>query len=414
MGSFTCRSRDATGSVVVKTIDAASRRDAIHCLMDSGLVPIKIVEERTGRQRTIETSSDGQGTSQRSSDRRIKRLVLMNFTLQIASALDAGVPLLAALDSASKQSGDARFRTILHEIVADIQGGLPLSVATRNYPKAFPEVYSGTLAAGEQSGMLDQMLTHLAEFLEADIEVQSDVRSALLYPAFVIASLCLAITVLVVFIVPRFATFYSGFGADLPLITRVLIDGTSFITGNLLLVLVGIAAFVYGAQHLVRTSSGRRFIDRAALRVPVLGKMLETALTLRSMQLLGLSCQAGLPLTDGLGLVQRTVPNTKFREDFEPVIQGVTTGESLSRCLEDAECLPPTARQMLATGETSGSLEKACFAVAKQAKRDLRYFTKNLSTLIEPMLTLVLAGVILFVALAVFLPMWDLTKVIGQ
>jgi type II secretory pathway component PulF len=423
MPAFACKTRDGSGAVIEKTIEAASRRAAIGLLTESGLVPVRVVEEHGGSspKRSLPTSSTAsapiEGTvagKGRASDRGIKRKQLLHFTLQLESSLDAGVSILAALRTAAEQARDPKLQRILSEMIVDIEGGQPLSSAMRNYPKAFPEVYSGTVEAGEQSGKLEDMLVHLAEFLEAEIEIRNDVRSALLYPAIVLVTLTLAITVMVVFVVPRFASFYSGFGSELPLVTRILVNGSSFVSGNILFILPGAFALGFGALKLARTYAGRRFLDRAILRVPVIGTMIDTALTLRAVQLLGLFCQAGLPILEGLKLVAKTLPSTKYQEDLQPVIQGVTTGESLSGSLEQAKCFPITARQMLATGEATGSLERSCFAIAKHFKRDLRYLTKNVSTLIEPFLTLILAGVVLFVALAVFLPMWDLTKLTRQ
>jgi type II secretory pathway component PulF len=418
--AFACKTRDASGKMVEKTIEAPSRRAAIHLLTDSGLVPIRVVEtdghNTTGSTGKAPAGSPGRimATPGRAADGKIKRKQLLHFTLQLQSALDAGISILAALHSAGEQTRDRNLRGILSGLVADIEGGLSLSAAMRRYPRAFPDVYTGTIEAGERSGKLETMLCHLAEFLEAEIEIRNDVRSALLYPAIVLVTLCLAVTVMVVFVVPRFAAFYSSFGSELPLVTRILVNGSTFVSTHLLPIVAGVAALGFGVQHAARSPMGRRIIDRNVLRIPVLGKLLDTALTLRAVQLLGLFCQAGLPILDGLTLMARTLPNTKVQADLAPVIQGVTTGESLSASLEQANCFPITARQMLATGEATGSLERACFAIAKHFKRDLQYLTKNVSTMIEPLLTLVLAGIVLFVALAVFLPMWDLTKLARQ
>ncbi|MFT5052291.1 MAG: MSHA biogenesis protein MshG [Chlamydiales bacterium] len=416
MTTFACKTRDASGAVVEKTLEAPSRRSAIQLLGESGLVPIRVDEARRklAADHPAKGSSPGSTAthsgSPRNVDRSLKRKELMQFTLQLESALDAGISIPAALRSASQLTRNPKFQRVLDEVIVDIEGGLSLSSALRNYPKAFPEVYTGTLEAGEQSGKVEEMLGHLAEFLEAEIEIRNDVRSALLYPAIVLVTLCVAIAVMVVFVVPRFADFYSGFGSELPLVTRILVNGSTLVSAHLLPLVLGLGGLLYGLKRLAGTRPGRRVVDRTLLRLPLVGTMLETALTLRAVQLLGLSCQAGLPVLDGLRLVAKTVPNTKYKEDLAPVIHGITTGESLSSSLEKASCFPLTARQMLATGEATGSLDRACFSIAKHYKRDLRYLTKNVSTMIEPLLTVVLAGIVLFVALAVFLPMWDLTK----
>jgi MSHA biogenesis protein MshG len=338
----------------------------------------------------------------------------MRFSLQLASSLGAGVPLIAGLQSIAAQTDDRAFQAVLRRIVLDIEGGLSLSAAMLRHPRTFPPVYARTVAAGEQSGTVDKMLNDLAEFLEAEMEVVSDVRSALLYPAIVVSTLCVAIAVLVLFVVPRFTEFYSRFGTDLPLPTRMLISGSRVLGEHGVLLVLALAGIVAGCVRFVRSPGGRSRVDRVLLRVPVVGRVIETAATLRVVQVLGLSTQAGLPMLESLELIASTTSNTTMRDEIRAVGAGVRSGETLADSMEAAGCFPPSARQMLASGEATGSLERACFAVGKHYRKELHYLTKNLATFIEPLLTLVLAGIVLFVALAVFLPMWDLVKVVQQ
>lgn len=411
MAAFACRTRDAAGQVVERTIDADSRRDAMRLLEECGLSPIEITEVL---QHGPAISGNATEASQRTArgNLRLKRKELRRFSIQLGSSLKAGVPILGALTSISQGTEDEKYRALLAQMMTDVEGGLPLSGAMRNQPKAFPGVYVGTIEAGEKSGTLDEMLDNLAEYLEAEIEARADVRSALLYPAIVIGSLCLAITVLIVFVVPRFAEFYSGFDTELPLPTRILISGSELLANHGLAALIVLVALAYGGIRLVRIEKVRGMLDRKLLRLPLIGHFIETAIVLRFAQMLGLFTKAGVPMLEALRTIASATGNTKIREDLQAVAAGIEAGETLAHGLEATGCCPPDARQMIATGERTGSLDRACSIVTEQYKKELHYLTKNSATFIEPLLTLVLACVVLFVALAVFLPMWDLSKVV--
>ncbi len=414
MGSFVCDTRDSSGKAVEKIVNARSRREAMGILEQDGLFAVEITEMRPGGPAPVKSEAPSSPSANRKTDRRISRKELLNFSLQLGSSVQAGVPILSALDAIGRQSTSQAFKSVLQQVRADLEGGQSLSEAMKNHPKAFPRVYSSTVAAAEISGCLEEVLDNLAEYVEAEIEVRNDVRSALLYPTMVIATLGLAITVLMIFVIPRFAKFYSGFDAELPLPTRILIATSEYATDYFVLVAAGFAALAYGMVRFHRTQKGRRFIDRVILHVPIIGRVIQTANTLSITQMIGLFTQAGLPILEGLRTIAKTTTNTRMSETLLAVADDVAAGETLADSMNARECLPPTARQMLAAGESTGSLESSCHAVSRLFKKELRYLTQNLATLIEPLLTLVLATVVLFVALAVFLPMWDLVKVIGQ
>lgn len=423
MPTFVCRTRDAAGAVVEKTIQAASRREALSALERSGLFAVSIEERDAARggapARTPSAGAGARGLQDRASSaeatrHRLSRRERMQFSLQLGSSLRAGVPILAALRGMNTDAASPPLRAILTDLSSDLEGGLALSEAMRRHPRAFAPVYVGTIEAGESSSTLDDMLDNLAEYIEAEMELVSDVRSALLYPAIVMSTLGLAVTVLIVFIVPRFATFYDGFDAELPLATRILVGFSELLSEHFVLLAVGAVGALYGLTQAFRTEVVRQRTDRLLLRVPLLGKVVHTALTLHVVQMLGLFTRAGVPILDGLRTIASTVSNRKLNADLVQVTSGIAVGDSLAAGLDSTGCFPDAARQMLSNGESSGTLERACSAVSQHYKKELRYLTKNTATFIEPLMTLVLAVVVLFVALAAFLPMWDMVKVVGR
>jgi type IV pilus assembly protein PilC len=412
MPSFACRSRDASGAVVERTLEAASRREALGILEASDLAPIDVTELRPDDGATARPPSRCGET--RGADQRLRPRQLRRFSIQLASSLRAGVPVLAALRSLRAQAEARTYRAVLTHLMGAIEGGSSLSAAMRDLPRAFPAAYVGTIEAGEKAGSVDETLDDLAGYLEAEMDVRADVRSALTYPAIVVGVLLIACVTLVGFVVPRFAAFYSGFDTRLPLPTRILIGGSRLVQDHGGWIVLGAGLLALAGVRLSRLEPVRRALDRWVLGVPVLGHMLETAGTLRVVQMLRLATGAGVPLLESLRTIAMAIGNRKIRGDLWAVAAGVEAGRSLSDGLEAAGCLPFDARQMLATGEESGSLQQACAVVAEQYRKELRYLAKNLATFIEPLLTLFLAAFVLFLALAAFLPMWDMVKLVGK
>lgn len=404
MTSFRCKSRDAAGAVNEQTLTAVSRREAIQQLQAKGMFPITIDEVR-GRVAVAESGAPRPG-----SGKGVKARDLGRFTDQLASLMGAGVPILTGIAAVGEQTDNDAFRAVLKCMYGDVKGGMSLSGAMQRHPGVFPEAYVNSVAAGEASGTLEQFLANLADFIEADLEVRSDVRGALLYPAILISTLGLAVTVLIVFVVPRFGRLY-GNAAELPLPTRILMGTSAVLSEYLVGVLAGLALLVWGTASYARTEAGRQRLDGWVLRIPIVGRLIDTAITLRVMQMMGLFQQAGMPVIEALKTISRTVSNRRVRRDMEDVSAAVASGESLSGGMQMVGCFSPSVRQMIASGESTGSLERSYSTVARQLKKELRQHTKNLATAIEPILTLFLAVIVLFVALAAFLPMWNLAQV---
>ncbi len=415
MNQFECKTKDADGNTVLKTINAENDTEVMAILHQEGLTPIQIVailedsasDRHAARKKQTRPSAQAKGE-------KVKRKELLRFTMQLLSTVEAGVPIIGSLAAINEQSSSEALKNILTQMTVDLESGMSLSQSMAKHPRAFPEVYVNTIAAGERSGNIEEVLAQLADFLEGEIEVRSDIRSALMYPAITLCVLTIAVAVLVLFVVPKFATFYSKFGSDLPLPTRILVGASSFTTNYFPIALLALAGFIYGTIQFLRNPAGRLWADRMILKVPIAGRLTETASTLRLSQMLGLFTRAGFPLLEGLELISRTASNHKMRQDMIHVADGVATGMTLAASMEAAECFPPTVRQMIASGEITGSIDRACAAVAKHYRADLKYQTKNLATAIEPIVTVLLAGMVLFVALAAFLPMWNMISLMRQ
>lgn len=415
MSTFRCKSRDGNGRLDERTLSVATRREAIAQLQASGLLPIAVDEVSGQAARPSKPAKASKSGKTEPGERtvrakRIPQKDVGRFTDQLAGLMGAGVPILAGIAAVGEQTQNESFREVLKAMYADVKGGMSLSGSMQRHPQAFTEAYVNSVAAGEASGTLEQFLSNLAEFIEADLEVRNDVRGALLYPAILITTLGLAVTVLVVFVVPRFARLY-GNSSDLPLPTKLLMGVSSLMTDSLIWVLSVLALAIWAFVTYTRTADGRRRVDELVLKIPIIGKLIDTAITLRVMQMMALFQQVGMPVIEGLRTIGRTVANRRVRSQMQEISEAVASGESLSSSMAMAKCFSPAVRQMIASGESSGSLAKSFATVAGQLKKDLKHHTKNLAICIEPILTVFLAVVVLFVALAAFLPMWNLAQV---
>lgn len=412
MSGFACKSRDGSGALIEQVVEAASRREAMNLLLGRGLHPISVVR-RDGAADGTGPAREGAKPARKGRARKIKLREIHGFTVRLSAALRAGVPILSSLALMRDQCSNPTLQEVLTAVHADVEGGESLSVALGKHPQAFPEVYVNSVAAGEQSGTLGELLENIADFLEIDIEVRGNVRSAMMYPCIVVGTLGLAILVLLIFVVPRFNVLYSGNGGSLPLPTQLMIGASSLVTDHLHIVLALAALGVFAARKALRTREGRRRFDKALLGIPLIGKLIRTALTLRAVQMLGLFCEAGLPILEALGTITRTTHNSHVQGELRGVTDAVAGGESLSVSMRSVTTFDPAVLQMLECGEATGTLQDTCRTVGKQLQKDLAYLSKNVATFIEPVLTLFLAVIVLFVALATFLPMWDMVKVIG-
>ena len=415
MPTFHCRAIDPSGGAVERSLDCNSQTDAQNLLELEGLVPVSIKSSASKKQRKAKVQHNAQekvATPKRRGGRRVKRKDLLPFCNQMLGSLTAGLPLVQALESARDQSASQELARCLDQIVDEIRGGSQLNEALARHPRAFPPFMVGVIEAGETSGSLDSMFESLGENLERSIEARSEVQSAVMYPAITMTVLGLAISVLLLFIVPRFAEFYSRLGSDLPLATRILIGVGTTLRSSAWLMALGLVGFFFGSLKALRVPRIRRQVDFMLLRIPILGRVFAASLALQFLEMFGLLYKAGLPAVRAFETLVSSMPHALYREGLSATVEGISVGQSLGEALSKGNFLPDGVRQMIAHGEQTGSLDQVCEGLARQTRRELKYLTKNTTTWIEPILTLVLGAVVLFVALAAFLPMWNLVSAV--
>lgn len=332
----------------------------------------------------------------------------VNLTSQLAMMTGAGVSVSGALKSVIKQCHRPAFRGPLEQVQEDVLGGSSLSAALSKHPKIFDGAYTATIAAGEASGQMQEVLTQLAELQSAELKLKRTIQGMLIYPVLLTVVSFSVIMTLVVFVLPRFETIFEQYDLALPLVTQFLMGIAGELRSRWWL---WVPLFVAGVGGLVAartTAVGREFVDRLSVRTPGLKKATQTLIGARCCRLLGLLITAGVPLVDCLKLLREAISNCLFQELTERLEDAVTNGKSLSDSLEGNEVLPISATEMIATAERTGRMGEVCTLMGAHYDEEGETLARQLVSVIEPLVTIVMGGVVATVVLAVMLPVFDI------
>ena len=322
------------------------------------------------------------------------------------------MPLLSALRTISDQLDPGPLRQVFAAVAADVEGGVKLSEALASHPKWFPPFYVNMVRAGEVSGMLDDILKRLAELLEKQARLRERVKSALMYPAFVMVAAVGILIVLMAFVVPTCLGMFAELGSTLPWPTRLLVGLCALVRGwwwAVLLVAMGCGTLF---KLMLRTPAGRRLMDQAALSAPGVGSLVERLLIARFARTLGTLIASGVPILSALETVRATVTNVILDTALQDVEQSLKVGESLARPMELSGVFPPLVTRMVALGEETGQLDQMLLQVADSYDEEVEVQLGGLTQLLEPMLIVFVGGVVGFIVIAMFLPLMSLTKLL--
>ena len=344
---------------------------------------------------------------------RSGRPQLVLTTRQLATLVKAGMPLLRSLRTVADQLDPGPLRDVFTAIAADVESGIKFSEALASHPGWFPLFYVNMVRAGEIGGLLDEILKRLAELLEKQARLRERVKSALMYPAFVMVAAIGILTVLMAFVVPTFIGMFTELGSALPLPTRILVAACNVIRGWWWVVLLALAGLVGLARFTLRTRAGRRLTDRMILGAPVFGSLVERLLISRFARTFGTLIASGVPILSALETVRATVTNVVIDEALQDVERSLKVGESLARPLELSGVFPPLVTRMVALGEETGQLDRMLMQVADSYEEEVEVQLGGLTQLLEPFLIVFVGGVVGFIVIAMFLPLMSLTKLLG-
>jgi type IV pilus assembly protein PilC len=387
------------------TVDAESRDQVLQVLRQQGLTPVTVAQERV---------REGRGFA-----RKAKPGELAMFTRQLATMIGAGIPLLESFEILSEQTKvtNKGFGYGLQECADLVRGGTELSEAMRQFPRIFPDIYINMVKAGEASGQLDVILNRMADFLEASETLKSEIKSAMTYPVISLI-LILGITAyLLVGVVPKFKSMFeklSGKGSKLPALTEFVVAISNWLQNNLLIVAIGIAAIVIGYNLAMRTYGGQRFRDLALLKMPVFGPLGQKVALSRFARTFGTLLASGVPLLGALEIVATTAGNKIIEETLLETREVVRRGEPLSSHLATSWVFPPMVVKMISIGERSGALEQLLSKISDFYDQQVHAMVKSLTSLIEPIMLVIMGAVVGTIVAAIFLPILEIQKALQK
>jgi type IV pilus assembly protein PilC len=339
---------------------------------------------------------------------RVKREEVMHLSRQLGAFIRAGLPLIDAVHSLGAEGKNSSVRRMMADVEFRLRGGEKLSDCFDRHPKIFPEYYRGILRSAELTGQLDTVLEQLAKYLERDLEARRKIKSAMIYPIIIAAMSLVTVVVLSTFVLPRFKVFFASLDAKLPLPTRMLLAVTGFVGTYWWALIGGIFAFGLIFYASLRTETGRYARDRFVLAVPVLGSTIQFALVERFSRILSSMVSAGVSLPEALRVATESLRNLVYMRALSGVGEAMLEGQGLAAPLVDSGLFPTIAAQMMRVGEETGTLDTQLEQTARYYEGELDYKLKKLTALFEPLIIVVMGGIVGFVAVALVSAMYGI------
>lgn len=394
---FTWEGTDRTGKKVKGKLVAASETALRQELRRQGVVPTRV------RKQSRVFQNKG----------RVTPADIAIFSRQLATMMTAGIPLVQAFEIVGAGHENPAMQKLILSIKADIEAGTSLHLALAKHPLHFDELYVNLVEAGEQAGALETLLDKIATYKEKTEAIKKKIKKALFYPAAVVVVAIVVTTVLLIYVIPQFEELFRGFGADLPSFTRMVIDLSEFVQSKGWLLLIASVAAVFGFLHAKRRyRSVQHFVDRAVLKVPVIGPILQKSAVARYARTLATTFAAGVPLVEALTSVAGATGNVVYEKAVLRMRDEVATGQRLQRAMENTDLFPNMVNQMIAVGEESGSLDEMAAKVADFYEEEVDNAVDSMSSLLEPLIMAVLGILVGGLVVAMYLPIFKMGSVV--
>jgi len=400
MNAFEYQALDAKGQIQKGVLQGDNARIVRQLLRERGLNPLDV--------NPLAQSSHNKGLKRN----QFSTVQLALFSRQLATLLAAGLPIDEALSALGDESEDKHLRNVLAGLRSRVMEGSTLVAALAEFPENFPDIYRASIAAGEQSGKLEQVLIRLAEYSEARDQLVQKIWAALAYPLLLTLVALAVVSGLLVYVVPQITTVFSRLNQALPMPTRVLMFLSDMAQSYGWLILILLILMFFSIQIALRIGSIRFFCHRLFLRLPWMGKLLRAANTARCARTLALLMNSAVPLLEALSIAAQVVPNLPMREAFKRAAIKVREGNTLARALADSGYFPPVAMRLIASGERSGELEQMLEEVANHQQRELNRWLSTLTAMLGPLVILLVGAMVLFIVLAILLPIFNLNNLV--
>ena len=397
MPTFTYTARDAKGDLKTATIDAANREDVVQQLRRLRMNIVKVEEQSKTKQKT------GGSISMRD---------IVIFTRQFSTMINSGLPLVQALDILSKQSENKALQAVTRQVVFDVESGHTVADALGKHPKAFSDLYVNMVAAGEAGGILDTILMRLATFMEKNDALVRKVKGAMIYPGVIMSVAAIAISVLLIFVIPIFQSMFASVGLPLPLPTRVVILMSKILKGYWWAIIAGgfVGQIVFRKYY--KTDAGKLKIDAFLLKTPILGDVLRKSAVSRFTRTLGTLISSGVSILDGLEITAKTAGNRVIQDAIMASRASIAGGDTISAPLAKSNVFPPMVISMIAVGEQTGGLDEMLSKIADFYDDEVDAAVSGLLSAMEPLMIVFLGTVVGGMVVAMYLPIFDMINVV--
>lgn len=406
MALYNYQATDSSGKSIKGSMAAQNEKAIIGRLQEMGFMPIGI--DLADPSTEVSDQPAGRSFIGGLFKPRVPGGAVMHFTHELASMLDAGLPLDRIFSILAGLERNAAFKNVILSIHKGVTGGRTLADCMQEHPSVFSDIYVSMVRSGEAAGTLEAVFARLNEYMEASRKLKDDIKSALIYPLLLTFVGGAAIMTMVLFVIPKFASIFADNNVLMPLPTRMLLSSSDFMLRYWWAIIAAAAIMTIAMRRWGKTPSGRLALDKLKLRIPVLGSIMQKSVLSRFSRTLGSLLQAGLPILEALNISVKTMNNDYMAGDIKPVIEGVRRGRGVSVPLNEVASFPPIAVHMLTVGEETGKLDEMLMKLANNYDRDIETSVKRFLALLEPAIILVMAGVVGFIVISLLLAIFSL------
>jgi type II secretion system protein F len=404
MATFSYKAKDQKGELIQGTMDADNQPAVVSRLQTMGYFPILISAETSGKRELFQIS--------KLLGRRIRTSDIATLNRQLADLLSAGVPLVKSLSIIVNQTTNPQLRTIINDINSDVQGGVTFAHALAKHPKVFSKLFCAMVRAGEAGGILDAVLQRLADFAESEEELRSKVKASLAYPVIMLFAGGAAVTILVTVVIPKIVKIFAELNQTLPVPTQILIGTTNFVTKNLLFLVFGIVVVAFGLWNFARSNEGKAFFHRLQLQIPLVGAIILKREISRFARTLGSLLHNGVPILTALEITEEVMTNIYVRDEVAKISEQIRQGSTVAAPLRDSTIFPPVVVNMISIGEETGKLDEVLIKIAQSHETQVDRLLKTLTSLIEPIIILIMGCVVAFIVISMLLPIFNLNPAV--
>lgn len=397
MAIFRYTAKDLGGVSRSGSVDARTKDLALNLLKTQGLFVVTLDEKR---ESVIEEILNFRG---------VPSGEVVSFTRQFSTMISAGLPVARAMEVLANQTQNSVFKKILFDVLRSIEGGSALSAALGRYPNVFPETYQALVRAGESSGKLDDILKRLASSMEADRELNSKFKAAMVYPIIVFFAMIGVFVILMVFVVPKLAEMYKGMNVDLPAVTQAMIDVSDFMVKFKGILAVLFVAAILLIRYALKTPQGRYLTTELSFRIPVFGGINKQKDLAQFTRTLSLLMTAAIPIVEALSIVSSVVSSSAFRKAAGEAAKQVEKGSSLSSYFKGNPVFPPVVSQMAGVGEETGKMDEVLDRLANYYEGEIDHMIKGLTSALEPIILVMLGGMVGFLIISIITPIYKIT-----